>query len=165
MDDSLNYILSKTGDASLAVAAKLCLTFEGLAKIGDDGLVYPYLCPAGFPTQGIGLRVQSIGVPPITKEEALYRFVLTLPRYRDETASLCRPLIDFPEALGAITDFTFNLGASRLRASTLRRKINEENWPAARRELARWVYGGGRKLRGLVLRRAAEAEFLPDGRN
>ncbi len=65
-----------------------------------------------------------------------------------------------PEALGAITDFAYNLGVARYRASTLRKRINEEDWGAAKTELGRWVRGGGKILRGLVLRRKAEAECL-----
>jgi lysozyme len=62
--------------------------------------------------------------------------------------------------LAAIVDFTFNLGAGRLQASTLRRQINQRDWPAAASELSRWVYGGGKVLPGLVTRREAEAAWL-----
>ena len=62
--------------------------------------------------------------------------------------------------LAAIVDFTFNLGAGRLQASTLRRRVNQRVWAGAAQELRRWVYGGGKVLPGLVLRRVAEASFL-----
>ncbi len=66
-----------------------------------------------------------------------------------------------PEArLAAIVDFTFNLGAGRLQTSTLRRRIDQRDWPASAQELRRWVYGGGRVLPGLVTRREAEAALL-----
>jgi lysozyme len=65
--------------------------------------------------------------------------------------------------LGAIADFCFNLGIGRLQTSTLRRRINQQDWPAAASELQRWVYAGGRKLRGLVLRREAEAAYFRGG--
>jgi len=57
-------------------------------------------------------------------------------------------------------DFTFNLGAGRLQTSTLRRRVNQRDWFAARLELRRWVYGGGKILPGLVMRREAEAVWL-----
>jgi lysozyme len=38
--------------------------------------------------------------------------------------------------------------------------VNECDWPAARNEIRRWVFGGGRKLPGLVLRRQAESVLL-----
>jgi lysozyme len=62
--------------------------------------------------------------------------------------------------LAAIVDFTFNLGAGRLQASTLRRRVNQRDWVAARQELSRWVYGGGKVLPGLVARREAEVGLL-----
>jgi lysozyme len=62
--------------------------------------------------------------------------------------------------LAAIVDFTFNLGAGRLQASTLRRRVNQLDWAGAAHELRRWIYGGGRVLPGLVVRREAEAAFL-----
>jgi len=57
-------------------------------------------------------------------------------------------------------DFTFNLGGGRLQTSTLRRRVNRRDWAAAAKELRRWVYGGGRILPSLTLRREAEVAHL-----
>ena len=77
------------------------------------------------------------------------------------TLRFCPVLATEPERrLAAIVDFTFNLGAGRLQASTLRRRVNQRDWPGAGRELQRWVYGAGRVLPGLVLRREAEVLLL-----
>jgi lysozyme len=62
--------------------------------------------------------------------------------------------------LAAIVDFTFNLGAGRLQTSTLQRRVNQRDWEAAATELRRWVYGGGKVLPGLVMRREAEVTLL-----
>lgn len=62
--------------------------------------------------------------------------------------------------LGAIVDFTFNLGVGRLQTSTLRRRINQRDWRGVVFELKRWVYGGGRVLPGLVARREAECRLI-----
>jgi lysozyme len=56
----------------------------------------------------------------------------------------------------ALVSFTFNLGSGALQRSTLRRKINRAEHQAVPYELLRWVWAGGRKLRGLVRRRRAE---------
>ena len=64
------------------------------------------------------------------------------------------------DRLSAISDFVFNLGPTRYAASTLRRCVNAGEWNRAKTELAKWVWGGGRKLPGLVLRREAEAGLL-----
>ncbi|WP_414041926.1 glycoside hydrolase family protein [Acidithiobacillus sp. M4-SHS-6] len=57
-------------------------------------------------------------------------------------------------------DFTFNLGGGRLQTSTLRRRVNQRDWNAAAMDLRRWVYGGGRVLPGLVVRREAEVPLI-----
>ena len=80
------------------------------------------------------------------------------------TLQYCPVLAMEPDGrLAAIVDFTFNLGAGRLQASTLRRRVNLRDWPAAGQELRRWVYGGGRVLAGLVTRRQAEIAWLERG--
>jgi lysozyme len=70
-------------------------------------------------------------------------------------------LIAHPERLGAITDFCFNLGAARYRASTLRKRVDAQDWEGAAEELLKWNKSGGKILAGLTRRRAAErAMFL-----
>jgi lysozyme len=77
------------------------------------------------------------------------------------TLRYCPVLATEPEhRLAAIVDFTFNLGAGRLQMSTLRRRVNQQDWEGAKRELGKWVYGGGRVLPGLVLRRQAESMHI-----
>ena len=55
--------------------------------------------------------------------------------------------------------FAFNLGAAALQRSTLRRKVNREEHDAVPRKFRRWVWAGGRRLKGLVRRREAETEL------
>lgn len=140
--------------ALLAPIVKRC---EGLAKKLPNGLIGPYICPAGYATQGFGLLVADMKVPAITPAEAERRLYAALPYYIRETLKLCPRLwLEDPAILAAISDFCFNLGAGRLRASTLRKRINAGDWPGAIRELRKWVFGGARKLSGLVTRRELE---------
>ena len=60
----------------------------------------------------------------------------------------------------ALVSFAYNLGGGALASSSLRRILNRGNYPGAERQFKRWVFAGGRKLRGLVKRRAAEAELF-----
>ena len=86
--------------------------------------------------------------------EALLRLDL-----RGAERAVCR-LIPAPltEArFDALASFTFNLGAGALQRSTLRRVVNRGEHEAVPAELLRWVWAGGRRLKGLVRRRAAEA--------
>ena len=142
-------------DAS-RTTVELCKPFEGLHRVGRDGLIYPYLCPANFWTQGYGLLCKKED-PPITVAEAERRLLAAVPVYVTGALSVCPNLRNLPpEVLGAFGDFTFNLGVAAFRSSTLARKVRAEDWPAVRQQLGRWVNGGGRVLPGLVRRRAAE---------
>lgn len=147
-------------DKSLEIAANLCRRFEGFSAT-------PYLCPAGYWTIGYGTVFKPDGTqvtkddPPITKEIAEQWLQHELRHnYRAGVFKASPNLVKHPEVLGALTDFAYNLGVARYRASTLRRRINQEDWEGAKTELGRWVRGGGRVLRGLVLRRQAEAKLL-----
>lgn len=151
---------------ALEVAASLCRRFEGLH-------LKPYLCPAGVPTIGWGTTVYPNGKPvrltdpPISKEYADELLYSDLARFHSDVLALCPGLAGSPgPRVGAIIDFTYNLGSGRLKASTLRRRINARDWDGARSEIVKWNKGRDPKtgrltiLRGLVLRRQAEANLI-----
>lgn len=143
-------------------AIDLAKRFEGFHRVPkhDPGRAHPYICPAGYWTIGYG-HVCAPDHPPITEAEAEAYLAQDLQIALAATLRYCPVLATEPEGrLAAIVDFTFNLGAGRLQTSTLRRRINQRDWPAAAHELRRWVYGGGRPLPGLVARREAEAHLI-----
>ena len=144
-------------------AIELAKRFEGFerkVKRGTEITANPYICPAGFWTIGYGHLCDSKH-PPITEAEADIYLARDLQTALAATLRYCPVLATEAEGrLVAIVDFTFNLGAGRLQTSTLRRRINQRDWPAAAAELGRWVRGGGRVLPGLVARRAAESTLL-----
>ena len=58
----------------------------------------------------------------------------------------------------ALVSFVFNLGIARLQRSTLLKVIREGgSHHQIRQEFKRWVYAGGKKLRGLERRREWES--------
>ena len=143
-------------------AIELARRFEGFHRVprNDPGRAHPYRCPAGFWTIGYGHLCDATH-PPITGAEAEDYLARDLNAALAATLRHCPVLTTEPESrLAAIVDFTFNLGGGRLRSSTLRRRVNQRNWPAAAAELRRWVYGGGKVLPGLVARRSAEITLL-----
>lgn len=148
---------------ALERAAKLCRHFEGLR-------LKPYICPAGYPTIGFGTVYKPDGTvvtmqdPPITREQADEWLMHELRHnYMAGVLRASPNLIRHPMALAAMTDFAYNLGVGRYRASTLRKRVQAEDWYGAAQELRRWVRGSGRVLPGLVRRREAEiALFLSD---
>ena len=61
--------------------------------------------------------------------------------------------------LDALVSFVFNLGIGALKESTLLRVIRAGGSKAdIKREFKRWVYAGGKRLKGLELRREWEAK-------
>lgn len=143
-------------------AVDLAKRFEGFHRTPklDADRAYPYVCPAGFWTIGYG-HLCAADHPPITRDQAEAYLVADLEIAWRATLRYCPVLAtDSDNRLAAIVDFTFNLGAGRLQASTLRRRVNQRDWPASQRELRRWIYGGGKPLNGLVLRREAESNLL-----
>lgn len=151
--------LSAVPQAAIALARH----FEGfhrVPKFDPEQRARPYRCPAGYWTIGYG-HLCAPRHPPITEAEASVYLAQDLMSALRATLRYCPVLATEPEErLAAIVDFTFNLGAGRLQTSTLRRRVNQRDWRAAARELARWVHGGGRVLPGLVARRKAEIALL-----
>lgn len=143
-------------------ASDLAKRFEGFhwVPMGGLGLAQPYVCPAGYWTIGYG-HLCDASHPPITEAEAEVYLARDLQAALSATLRFCPVLATEPEGrLAAIVDFTFNLGAGRLQASTLRRRVGQRDWQAAASELRRWVNGGGKVLPGLVMRREAEIALL-----
>jgi lysozyme len=145
---------------NLDLAAELCRRFEGFRS-------KPYLCPAGIPTIGYGStyyadgRKVTLNDAPVTKEEADALLLFELHHtYAPGVVRLCPILLRYPRRLNAIVDFTYNLGVGRLQTSTLRRKINAQDWDAAKEQLMLWVRGGGKILPGLVKRRQADCALM-----
>lgn len=140
------------------IVAALCRRFEGWRA-------RPYVCPAGVPTIGYGAthyldgRMVTMADPPISREtgERLLMRQIT-GTYLPGALALC-PTADTDGRKAAMADFAFNLGLTRLKGSTLRRRVLAGDWDGARAELMRWTRGGGRVLPGLVARRRAEVDL------
>ena len=137
-------------------AVDLIKEFEGL-------YLAPYLCPAGVPTIGYGSTYYEDGTKvaltdePITEERAEELLSMEAARIevrvRQKVGGLSEP------QFGAIFDFAYNLGISALLGSTLFKKAKNNDIYGASEEFGKWVWGGGKKLPGLVRRRAAEREL------
>lgn len=121
-----------------------------------------YLCPAGIPTIGYG---HTYGVKlgrTISQAEAE---VLLDHDYHEALLGVEGvvkvPLTEAQE--GALVSFVFNLGIGKLRGSTLLKKLNQGDYKGAAGEFDKWVFAAGKKLNGLVARRAAERKLFEEG--
>lgn len=136
--------------------------FEGFHRVVQRQPVItavPYLCPANFWTIGYGILCQQ-DHPAITLAEGEAMLDAALPAYVNHALRLSPLLATDERRLAAIADFVFNLGPTQYAASTLRRCVNAQDWSGSVEQIRRWVWGGGRKLPGLIARREAEAELL-----
>ena len=119
-----------------------------------------YMCPAGHPTIGYGHVVTSdedftAGIDAEQADELLRQDTVLA-----EQAIL--RLINVPLTDGqfdALVSFTYNLGGGALQRSTLRRKINRAEHAEVPEQFMRWVWAGGRQLKGLIRRREAESRL------
>lgn len=145
---------------NLELAAALCRQFEGFRS-------KPYLCPAGIPTIGYGStyyadgRKVTLQDPPISEPDAATLLLHELNHtYAPGVVRLCPGLVAHEQRFNAVVDFCYNLGIGRLQTSTLRRKVNAQDWEGAKEQLMLWTRGGGKVLPGLVTRRKAECALL-----
>jgi len=112
-------------------------TASAIADVFEGFSPRPYLCPAGIWTIGKGTTVYPDGRkvqptdPPITEETATELMNYEMKRCVSATLKYCPVLVNSPGRLGAIADFVYNLGPGRLKASTLRRRINQCDWASS----------------------------------
>ena len=116
-----------------------------------------YKCPAGIWTIGVGHTKGVKQGQTITKEQAMTLLkgdLLPCENYVNNLR-VCKTQGQFE----SLVSFSFNLGTAALGRSTLLKYIRqgkEEQY--IRNEFAKWVNSKGERLKGLVIRRAWEAD-------
>jgi len=145
--------------AEFTSAEELIKTFEGFRGA-------TYVCPAGVKTIGYGFTDKDlVAKGTITREEAdkvLSRKVKNLQaKIIVDLNGYGRKLTK--NELAAVTSFVYNVGWHNWMASTMREKLICGDKAGAADEFPRWKYAGGKKLLGLVRRRAAEQRTFKRG--
>ena len=148
---------------NLELAAELCRRYEGYRS-------KPYLCPAGVPTIGYGSTYyadkRKVTLEDSPMEEGAARALLMVElehTYLPGVLRNCPVLATNERRCNAIVDYAYNLGVGRLQTSTLKRKINAQDWDGVQEQLMLWTKGGGKALPGLVARRKAECLLVAAG--
>lgn len=133
-----------------------------------EGLRLKAYIPAGEPDTGVytigyGHRTRSVSRDAVITRERAEELLLSdvsdvVERLRYSVGlAFWRRLTNGQRT--ALVDFVFNLGIGNFNRSTLKRKIlrdvSDTTIPA---EFKRWVYAGGKPLRGLVTRRSYNAD-------
>ncbi len=153
----------RTGRAGVAIIKK----FEGCARLRTDGLVEAY------PDPGTGSEPWTIGwgatgkdydgsghIGPgtvWTQAQCDERLERDLIRYARDVVDAIAGAPTSQTQFDAMVSFHYNTGA--IARATLTRKHIKGDHLGAMREFARWNKAGGRVLKGLVRRRAAEAKL------
>jgi len=126
-----------------------------------------YHCPGVYKTIGYGHLVEegeSFSVP-LSKQEGLkllendLREVVKQVKKEITDPNIYNKLTDYQ--LTALYDFVYNVGVENFHKSTLLKKLNAGE-PAAvvAEEFMKWVWSNGKKLTGLIMRRAGEKELF-----
>lgn len=147
-----------------AVAGALVLSAAGSSYImqAEGVRLRPYLDSVGIPTVCVGSTRNVVLGKVVTMAECVQRF-------RDDikiAADGVQRAVKVPVTQGqydALVSFTFNVGTGAAASSTLVRKLNAGDCLGAAREFSRWVNAGGKRLAGLVTRRAAERAMFEPG--
>lgn len=135
-----------------------------LIKRHEGWVPTAYKCPAGWWTIGYGHVIKKgesfpNGISKMTGEKLLQADLAIACEavQRLTLAELNQPMFE------ALVSFTYNLGAGNYKASTLRAKLNRGDYEGALLQFGRWTLAGGRKLPGLIIRRADEAALFRVG--
>lgn len=145
------------GKTTSQVGINLITSFEDLKlNAYDDGV--------GVWTIGFGTTVYPNGVKvkrgdTCTKAEAVSFFEHDLRRFEAAVNGAVKvPLTQ--SQFDALVSLTYNIGENAFKSSTLLKKLNAKDYVGAADQFPRWNKGGGKVMKGLVRRRAAERELF-----
>ena len=125
----------------------------------------PYHCPGGYPTIGYGHKLSNrkkkdlSGYAEITEELADKMLEETCDGIAEYIADTVEVDLEAYQR-DALISLVYNIGRGNFRKSTLLKKLNQEKFDDVPAQILRWVYAGGMKLKGLELRREAEADLF-----
>lgn len=118
-----------------------------------------YKCPSNIWTIGYGHTSTARPGQEISMEQAEAFLKEDLSRFERAVERIIRyPLTD--NQFAALVSLTYNIGEGAFEKSTIARLLNQGLLSQAALQFDRWVYGGGKKLPGLIRRRRAEQQLF-----
>lgn len=140
------------------VVGGLSLTAAGLISIatweGFKGEAYIPV-PGDVPTIGFGSTEGVQMGDTISVPDALNRLEKDV-RVAEDAVRSCVTVPLLPHEFDAYVSLAYNIGKASFCGSTLVKKLNAGDYLGACEEIKRWHFAGGKSLKGLVDRRAAE---------
>lgn len=134
----------------------------------------PYIDAAGIPTIGYGSTFypngKKVTMHDAPVSEKVAKDLMTLELNNTATAINVFLKAEVNQAqFDSLVSFAYNCGSHALKSSTLMRLINggvlnKEGWKRTiTAEFGKWIHANGKKLPGLVSRRATEAYLFCEG--
>ena len=130
-----------------------------LIKKFEGCILKAYKCPAGVWTIGYGHTSGVKEGQNITKAKAEEFLKQDLKQFEVAVNNLVNVSLNQYQ-FDALVSFCYNLGPGNLKSSTLLKLLNKGDYKGAAEQFDRWVYASGKKLAGLVTRRAAEKDLF-----
>ncbi len=118
-----------------------------------------YLCPGNVWTIGYGHTKNVYQGMCISKAQAEELLKSDL-RYFEKAVKQLSKVELTQGQFDALVSFTFNVGVGAFKKSTLLRLVNQGDFLGAAKQFGRWVNANGKKLPGLVSRRAEEKQLF-----
>ncbi len=148
-----------------AAGLALIKRFEGCARARADGRFEAYPDPAtGGPPWTIGWGATGRGIGPgtvWTRAECDARLERDLERFARDVGRAIGQAPTSQAQFDALVSFHYNTGA--IARATLTRLHKAGNHGGAAAEFGKWVNAAGKRMAGLVRRRAAEADLYLAG--
>ena len=137
--------------------AALALSAAGLIAIAtSEGFVEKaYRDLVGIWTIGFGTTTNVKPGDTITVEDALNRKIADVRKFHEGMlACVTAPLTQ--NEYDAYLSLAYNIGGRAFCSSTLVKLLNAGDYDGACKQILRWDYAGGKRVRGLTLRRERE---------
>tara|TARA_R100001440_G_scaffold24310_1_gene39627 strand:- start:4969 stop:5412 length:444 start_codon:yes stop_codon:yes gene_type:complete len=115
-----------------------------------------YRCSANVLTIGYGTTKNVVEGMKITQNQAEEMLMKDLEEFEEYVEDLIDVKLD-QHQFDALVAWTYNLGPTNLKTSTLRKVLNKGAYDDVPEQIKRWNKAGGQVLKGLVRRRDAEA--------
>jgi lysozyme len=134
-------------------------TLVGLVAEFEGFRAKAYRCPAGVWTIGYG---ETKGVKPgdvVTEEAAKAQLAKRLDEFQRGVVKSLNGAATTPNQLDAMTSLAYNIGLGAFQKSSVLRYHCSRCHREAAEAFGLWVKAAGKKLPGLVRRRAAEARL------
>ena len=115
-----------------------------------------YRCSANVLTIGYGTTKNVVEGMKISQHQAEELLMKDLEEFEEYVEDLIDVKLE-QHQFDALVAWTYNLGPTNLKTSTLREVLNKGAYDDVPEQMKRWNKAGGQVLKGLVRRRDAEA--------